>query len=97
MKKLSYSLMLIISFLLSTQVNLKAQEKWYYYSSLQVYGSSQQNDSYLLYNGIRYQTQNLYLSLNIPLLFNHNNSFNSNEQSSSGNMMNQGNMGLFNN
>lgn len=89
--------MLTISFLLSTQVNLKAQGKWYYYSSLQVYGSSQQNDSYLLYNGIRYQTQNLYLSLNIPLLFNHNNSFNSNEQSISENMMNQENMGLFNN
>lgn len=77
MKKLNYTLLTILVFFFVT-VNLTAQDKWYYYSSLQVLGSSRQSNSYFLYNGIRYQAQDLYLSLNIPLVFNHDNALSTN-------------------
>ncbi len=58
---------------------LLGQGKWYANSSLQMIGSSFQDgsnhNSFYFYNGLRYQTQGLSLSLNIPLVFGSDNTF----------------------
>lgn len=95
MKKLFY---IYISILVSFMVvsDISAQDKWYYYTSFQMQNSDQQND-YLLYNGIRFQTQDLYLSLSIPLIFNHDNTSYSNTGNTSNEMMGSNGMSAFNN
>jgi hypothetical protein len=109
-KKYIISLFVIVIF---ANGFLFAQGKWYANTSLQMVGSSFQDgsshNSFYLYNGLRYQTQGLSLSLNIPLVFgsnntftqvgssfipNNNNDFNNSEDHMGGNGMNSLNVGL---
>jgi len=60
-------------------ITSSAQSKWYANTSLQIVGSEFQDgskhNSFFLYNGLRYQTQALSLSLSIPIVFGSGNTF----------------------
>ncbi len=57
----------------------EAQDKFFITTSLNVVGGSMSdsshNNSYYLYGGLRYQAQDYYLSLSMPLVFNSSGSF----------------------
>lgn len=60
-------------------VSTSAQSKWYANTSMQMVGSEFQDgskhNSFFLYNGLRYQTQDFYLSLSIPIVLGSDNTF----------------------
>ncbi len=59
--------------------NVKAQNKLYVNTSMQMTGSSfsdgSNHNSFFLNGGLTYQTRNLYLSLSLPIVFSPNNTF----------------------
>lgn len=75
MKKI---LVLLVTFSLYLLVSgsVMAQGKWYANSTIQMVGSDFQDgsnhSSFYFYNGLRYQTPNISLGLNIPIVFGSN-------------------------
>ena len=77
--KYSSSIYLTVIIFLMTSAGSNAQGKWYFNTSLQTVGSSfddgSVHNSFFFYNGITYQSQSIYLSLNVPLVISSTNSF----------------------
>lgn len=75
--KKSIYIYLVVALFIS--ITISAQSKWYANSALQMVGSEFQDgskhNSFFLYNGLRYQTQDYYLSLSIPIVFGSDNTF----------------------
>lgn len=96
---------IIIAFfiVLFALTNVKAQNKLYLNTSMQMTGSSfsdgSNHNSFFLNGGLTYQTRKLYLSLSLPIVFSPNNTFtqvgdtflpnNNNGSSNSGNYFNR--------
>ncbi len=66
-------------FIIFISITTSAQGKWYANTSLQMVGSKLQDgskhNSFFLYNGLRYQSQALSISLSVPIVFGNSNNF----------------------